>query len=138
MPTRTDIRAAVETLTEGLAGITTVYRGRKRSIPSDALPAACIYIEREEKELDTIGTPRTFQRALTIVTEIHVQANSAEAAENLLDTYTAAREDAVLADETLGGSVESIFPQSDDYELSEEGQRPGGVATCTDLVIYVE
>jgi len=138
MSTRTDIRNAVKTISEAVSGITTVYIGRRRTIPASALPALCIYIEEEEKELNSMATPRTFVRQMAITSELHATAASAQAAEELLDTLTAARETAILADETLTGLVESIFPASDEYNIDEEGSRPAAVAICRDVVIYVE
>lgn len=136
MPARTDIRNAVKTILEAIAGITTVYIGRHRAIPPETLPAACVYINREDRELETIGSPREFARRLEMVTEIHAQANDTKALEELLDTLCAARETAILADETLGGLVETIEPESDEYTLEEEATRPAGVAICRDQILY--
>jgi hypothetical protein len=138
MPARTEIRTALETIYEELSGIATVYIGRRRSIPAAALPAVCIYIDEEEKELSSTGKPRVFQREMSLVSEIHVNAANAQEAEELLDTLAAAREAAILADETLGGLVEYILPKADVYDIDEEGQRPAAVAACTDAVLYVD
>lgn len=135
MTTRTDIRSALKTIIEGVEGITTVYLGRRRSIPETALPAACIYVESENKEPDTLNSGE-YTRTLTLVTEIHVQANSAEAAETLLDTLCDRRETAIAADETLGGLVERIDFDADEYTAEEDARRPAAVAVCRDSALY--
>lgn len=135
MPTRNDIRTALQTIIEGIDGVTEVYIGRRRSIPAHKLPAACIYMEREEKEEETVGT-ELYARRITVATEIHVRANNAEAAELLLDQYCADRESAVLADDTLGGLVERIELESDEYEVEEDAAYTAGVAVCRDVAVY--
>lgn len=136
MPIRTDIRKALKTIYEAQPGITTVYLGRRRTIPQAALPAICIYVEDEEKQVAYAEKPRVFDRRLDIVSEIHVQAADPQAVEELLDLLCDVREAAVLADETLGGLVTEIVPVSDGYDVDESGSRPAAVAECRDRVLY--
>lgn len=136
--TRTDIRNALRTLYGDMTDIKTIYLGRRRAIPASAMPAICIYANGEEKELNSIGSPREFERKMEVVSEIHIQGTSTEAVEALLDQLCAVREAIVLSDETLSGMVESIFPDSDEYEVGEDGRTPGAVAICTDVAVYVE
>lgn len=132
----TDIRNALKAIYTAMPGIATVYLGRQRSIPVHALPAICIYTENEEKALAHMGKPRVFDRGMDLVSEIHVQASTTQAAEELLDTLCAAREVAILNNETLGGLVDSILPVLDEYEIDEDGRKPAGVAECRDNVTY--
>lgn len=135
MSKRTSIKTAYKTRMAEITGIRKVYLGRKLDIPPKYLPAICIYVEGEEKEPDTIGPPK-YARGLSVVTEIHVKADSAELAELQLDALCDLREAAILTDETLDGAVEAITFQSDKYDLSDAGNIPTAVATCTDLVHY--
>ena len=135
MPDRTDIRSAVKTLCTGIAGIATVYTGRRRSIPESALPAICVYVEGEEKQRVALGSAE-YERQMTVACEIHVQGASAEAVETSLDSFCALRETALLADTTLGGLVHTTTLLSDEYEIDEENRRPAGVAVCRDQLIY--
>lgn len=136
MSTRTSIRSAIVTLCEGIDGIATVYAGRRRTIPETALPAICVYVEGEEKQLSSISTPRVYERQLTVTCEIHAQGNSPDAVEAALDGYCSDREDALLADETLGGLAIRTTLSSDEYEVDEDARRPAAVAICRDVILY--
>jgi hypothetical protein len=137
MSTRTDIRDFYAALYAGLDGIDTVYRGRRRHIPENALPAVCVYVESEEKGPGQIGGSDMMERRLSVVSEIHVNGTNLQTVEETLDTLCAAREAALFADETLGGLVLDTAPQSDEYTINDEGRRPGGVAVCTDVAHFV-
>lgn len=132
---RSSVKAVYKTRMAAITGIQKVYVGRRLDIPQQYLPAICIYCREEGKELDTIG-PAKYARGLAIVTEIHVKADSVELAELELDALCDLREAALLTDETLGGKVEAITFQSDEYALSESGNIPTAVATCADIVHY--
>ena len=132
---KTAVRSALKKLYEEMPGVKTVYLGRRRGIPSAALPALCVYLESEEKTLANMGTPRAFDRTLRVETEIHVRGSNPEAAEELLDYLCTIREETILTDETLGGLVESILPTLDEYQLSEEPETAAAVAKCSDIVM---
>ena len=123
----------VATLTP--TGQLTVYAGRRGAIPENAIPAACVYVEGEEKQPAAMGSSH-YERRVTVTTEIHVQENTTEAVKNALDALCARREDLMLTDETLGGLVHTITLQQDEYEIDEENRRPAGVAVCRDQLIY--
>lgn len=135
MATRTQIRDAIKAVAESIDGITTVYVGRRRAIPESKLPAACVYVEREIKELDRLGSDENARR-LEIITEIHLQANTAEAVEEELDTLCAARETAMLADAALDALIFDITFVEDEYQAVEDVRRPAGVALCRDALTY--
>lgn len=130
MTKRTDIRTALKAVCEGMDGITSVMTGRRRSIPAHKLPAICIYMESERKQRAYAGYPRLFERGSNYTFEIHIQASSTEAVEDLLDLYSAALETALLDDESLGGLVRDILPVMDDYDIEEDSKNPGGIAIC--------
>lgn len=136
MSSRSDIRAAIATIAESLPSIKSVFIGRRRTIQPHQLPAACVYVEREAKELNSIQSPRSFRRELTVVTEFHIRADSPEAAELALDGLCAERDAALLANESLDGCAFSALPVSDQYEISEEAAAPAAVAICSDSVVY--
>lgn len=134
---RTDIRAAVKTVCEGIEGFSadTVFLGRQRSLPGHLLPAICIYGENEEKARD-MGLPRRHTRGMDIMIEIHVRADTTAAVENTLDDYCALLESAMLADESLGGLVEDLMAVLDEYDIDEDSREPAGVAACRYSIQY--
>ncbi len=138
MSPRTDIRTALQTVIQTLEGISSasVLIGRHRSIPPAKLPAICIYTETEEKQTAAIGHPREIDRQFSAQIEIHLRATTPAEAETGLDAWCEKLETALLADESLGGLTREIIPQSDQYMISEEGERPAAVALCQYLVVY--
>ena len=137
MATRTDIRNEIVKALKTVPTFSNhVFAGRRRSIPRANLPACCVYIEDETKELDSIGRPRTFERQMTVVYEIYSAETSGSYDE--LDDLCAACEAALLLDETLGGYVEKILPASDQYEISEDGDHSGVFSESRAVVTYVE
>lgn len=113
-----------------------VYASRRRTLPRGGMPACCVYVESEQKELSHMGSPPVFERRLTVVREIFAEATNRNT--DQLDALCEAVEAALLADETLGGLCLHIRPEADEYELSEEGGSPAGVATCRDMVTYFQ
>jgi hypothetical protein len=134
-PRRTEIRDAV------VAAINTigafggrVHASRRRTLPRGGLPACCIYVEAEEKELSHMAPAPVFERRLKVVREIFTEAGDRNAGQ--LDELCALSEAALLADETLGGLCMHIRPESDEYDMSEEGAAPAAVAVCRDTATY--
>jgi hypothetical protein len=137
MSARTDIRNAVITALETITAFDgNVFAGRRRSIARADLPACCVYVEEETKDLASTNPTRTFLRELTLVCEIYSSDTSADYAE--LDTLCKAAETALLADESLGGSALETLPVSDQYEISEEGDYSGVFSESRFLVRYVD
>lgn len=136
MTARTQIRnAIVAALVADGSFSTRVYPGRRRSIPRASLPACCVYVEQEEKELGGINQPYEFIRTLTIVLEIYSAETNTDTA--ALDTLCLDVEAALLADETLSGLALSLLPLSDAYQISEEGDHSGTFSESRYAVQYV-
>ena len=137
MAIRTDLRNSIITALKTVAAFESrVYTGRRRSLPRANLPACCVYVEQEEKELASTGSPRTFRRELTVVYEIYSSDTAGDYTE--LDTLCKACETALMSDETLGGNALGILPLSDAYEISEEGDPSGTFSECRAMVEYID
>lgn len=137
MSVRTDLRNTVVTNLLGIAAFAdNVYPGRRRSIPRADLPAACVYVESESKDLSNTNQPRTFLRELVVNIEIFSSDTAGDYAE--LDTLCKSVETALLADEDLGGAALEIMPLSDEYEISEEGDHSGVFALSKYVIRYVD
>ena len=137
MATRTTLRNTLVTNIKTVAAFSDrVYAGRRRSLPRASLPACCVYMEQEEKELANIASTRTFMREMTVVLEIYSSDTAGDYTE--LDTLCAAVETAVLADETLNGLAMEIMPVSDQYEISEDGDFSGAFCESLYVVRYLD
>jgi len=135
---RTEIRNAVVDALKTIDAFNgRVFPGRRRTLAQYDLPAACVYVEGEEKELLSMDKPRKLDRELTLIYEIFIPT-APVADYDLLDTLCKAAEDALLEDETLGGLVSYVFPESDKYEISEEGDYAGAYSQSRAVISYIE
>ena len=138
MTARTRIRQAVQTAYAAIPSIKQIYIGRRRTIPEASLPALVIYIEAEEKQLETLTPSPIYTRTITLITEIHARNQDPQQLEELLDTLCSARENALLADPTLGGLATDLRFISDTYDLTQDGQTPSSIAETSDQIEYTD
>jgi len=122
MHARQQIREALGLALTGLALTgSRVYPNRLYSLPSDLAPSISVFTGSERQSgLDEMGSDSF--RVLSIVIEIRVK--SANGVDATLDTICADVENAISADQTIGGAVKDIEYQSTEIGLDSETEKP--------------
>lgn len=136
MPTaRQQIREALETQ---LTGLTTtgsrVYTSRVYPLSEDNLPALRIFLERDAYS-ESYSSNESEWRELSIVVE--AIARAVADVDDTLDTICGEVGDAVASDETLVGRVKWMQNERIDFEITDDGDRPFGMAVMRYTAHYV-
>lgn len=111
-----------------------VFSSPARNIWAENLPAILVYSRNEI--VDEFATaPRTLRRKLRLA--IECVANADEQLDNELDDMGQEVEEALGADESLGGIAADCILEQADMELKGDGNTVIGSCTLTYLVTYL-
>jgi len=130
---RQQIREAIANAITGL--LTTgdnVYQSRV--YPHTSLPCLSVYTKEEEAEIDSINSPRSSRRELSIAIEIRAQQTSD--VDDKIDDISAEVEEVLGADSTVSGLAKDIRYDGVIIEFEDGGQQPTALATMNYTVIY--
>jgi hypothetical protein len=136
MSPRTNIRTALAAAIRTIPALATTTHIARR-VPLKTLPAACLYIETENKTLHAMSIPRRYRRELKITIELYTTAANPEALETALDNLEADLEAAIANNETLNGLLHQSSPVSTEYTTDETSATPLGTALCTYSAVYI-
>lgn len=126
---RTQIRNAVVGLLDSLATTSDrVYVSRLHPLPADKLPALRVFVDDEQITREKIHDPAILARSVTI--RIDCVASLASGLDDDLDQIALEVEDAISADTTLGGLLNSgLIPSGIEVDRSADGEAPIGRLT---------
>lgn len=129
------IRTTIENklLNNTLAG-TNVFVMRAYPVSKSNVPAIIIYTNEETSEPNTIGTPGTSLRELTLSVEIYVKKQVNPDSE--IDTIAEQVETILGANNDLDGDVKLIEYEGVEIESNGEGDNLFFVATMEFSIIY--
>lgn len=131
---RQQIRAAFATAVTGLTTTgARVHTWRAYELAEDGLPALRVYTPVEDIDNDD-GLGDVATRRLTVVCEAVVRASST--VENTVDTICVEVEEAIAADETLGGVAEWCRLDAFESEIDDEAHQPTMLATLRFIAQY--
>ncbi|OYD82505.1 hypothetical protein [Azospirillum brasilense] len=100
-------------------GSFTVYRGRRKTVPEDSLPALVMRTSIVSQEQVSAGVVRNLER-MTVAAL--VKAATDRALDQALSDLSAAIQQAVEADHTLGGiAVDTNLSEADQATAEDEG-----------------
>ena len=140
MALKTTIRAAVRTAVIASGAVDSrCYIGRYDALPTNKLPAACVYGANEVLQPDTHAaqnTGRSIFRDLEITIEVYEDKSAAKSLDQLLDEHTEAIMEEIGDDSTLGDIVDDAYVSGVRYTVDPETGRPTGVAVMTVRVVY--
>lgn len=136
MPTaRQQIREALETQLTGLATTgARVYTSRVYPLNEDNLPALRIFFERDSYS-EAYSSNESEWRELSIVVE--AIARAVANLDDTLDTICGEVGDAISSNETLTGLVKFMQNERIDFEITDDGDRPFGMAVMRYTAHYV-
>lgn len=125
-------------ITTTLTGLTVtgsnVFQTRFYALGEAKLPALCIYTKNEDTSYETLRSPRTQMRTLSVSVEAYVKGTAN--LDDTLDEISVEIEEALATDLTRGGYAKDTRITSMQTEFSAEGEQPIGVAIFTVEVIY--
>jgi hypothetical protein len=132
---RQQIRDALGTQ---LTGLTTtgarVYMSRVYPLSESNLPALRIFVERDSYS-EAYSSNESEWRELSIVVE--AIARAVADVDDTLDTICGEVGDAVASNETLTGRVKWMQNERIDFEITDDGDRPFGMAVMRYTAHYV-
>ena len=132
---RQSIRDNVVTAATGLSTTgSNVFRTPVYPLETGNLPGLCVYTSVEDIEVDTMSGTRGLDRNLDVVIEAFVRA--AANYDTTLDMICAEIEAAISSDVTRGGYAKDTVLARTEFEYSDEGDRPIGMARLTYSVQY--
>lgn len=136
MPTaRQQIREALETQLTGLTTTASnVFVSRVYPLQSVDLPALRIFFERDALS-EQYTSNESEWRELSIVIEGIVRA--ADGVDDTFDTICGEVGEAIAEDDTLGGLVKWMRNDRVDFEITDDGDRPFGMAVMRYTAHYV-
>jgi hypothetical protein len=98
------------------------------------LPGLCVYSSLEDVVVDTMTGVRGLERTCDIIIEAFVRGTSNY--DNTLDTICAEVEAAMATDVTRGGTAKDCVLVRNEFEYSDEGDKPMAMARLTYAVQY--
>lgn len=131
------IREHIAFITAATLGIT-VHNSRFQGNPVKNLPAACVYFDGMEREAQTIGPSRSFFVDSTVVVEVHDDAGADEDVAKNMDVLAGALIPELERDRTLAGAAFHAMVEGYQVEISEEGDKPRGVARIEMNITWYE
>lgn len=133
---RLKIRDRVVSILEAAQVADTVTKSRVHPLPADTVSAALVYTNNEVVNQDqtTLGYPRRLGRDLTLA--IEVVARDSARLDDRLDVLCAGVENAIGADNTLGGMVKDCVLTDTVITHSFDGDAPIGSARMQFRVQY--
>ena len=131
---RIEIRAVIaDVLRRKLSFTTKVHSNRVTNIATDELPAVVVSTPEEEVHVFS-AAPRLYLRKLTVVVEA---AASGESLDNHLDAHAVEIEEALAAEERLGGLTRELILVKSETVLDQSSDRPLGSVRLTYLATYI-
>ncbi|PWC86052.1 hypothetical protein TSH100_13840 [Azospirillum sp. TSH100] len=104
---------------ENVTGTLTVYRGRRKAVPEEKLPALVMRGSPVSSDQESAAVTRNFERVA--VTALAKDATDAGLDRTLVDLW-AALQRAIEADPTLGGiAVDTTITEADQGAADDEG-----------------
>ena len=131
---RTQVRNAVVSVLEAAAVADTVSKSRVYPIPANTVSMALVYTNAESVPQTTLTYPRKFERELNLV--IECVARDSDYLDDRLDRLCEAVENAIGADNTLGGVVKDCVLSDTQMTLDFNGDAPIGSARMQFRVSY--
>jgi hypothetical protein len=132
---RQSIRDNIVTAVTGLTTTgTNVYRTPIYPLDHSNLPGLCVYSSLEDVVVDTMTGVRGLERTCDIIIEAFVRGTSNY--DNTLDTICAEVEAAMATDVTRGGTAKDCVLVRNEFEYSDEGDKPMAMARLTYAVQY--
>jgi hypothetical protein len=131
---RTQVRNAVVSMLQTAAVADTVSKSRVYPIPADTVSMALVYTNAEAIPQTTLTYPRKFERELNLVVEC--VARDSDYLDDRLDRLCEAVENAIGADNTLGGVVKDCVLSDTQVTLDFSGDAPIGSARMQFRVSY--
>lgn len=130
---RKNIRKAV---VAAVTGLTTTGTNviESRVYPDQATSSLSVYTPSDVREEDGATISGADPRELTIV--IEARAKAVGLIEDTLDTIASEVVAAMFVDKTLGGTVDYLQYDSFQSELSDDAEKPLGLATMTFSAYY--
>ncbi|MGF7178434.1 hypothetical protein [Azospirillum doebereinerae] len=120
---RERVLAAFETLLGAVPGVVTVYRGRRKTVPEDKLPALVMRAAPVSSDQESAAVVRNVER---IAVTAFAKDSTDAGLDRALAALWAALQRAVEADPTLGGLVvDTNLVEADQGAADDEGV--GGV-----------
>jgi hypothetical protein len=131
---REQVRNAVVTTLTNAGVATTISKSRVWPIAAKSDSVVLIYTNTESIPQTTLTYPRKFERELGLV--IECLARDIYALDDQLDSLCEAVEDAIGADNTLGGLVKDCVLSDTQITLDASGDAPIGSARLQFRVYY--
>lgn len=131
---RTQIRDAVVTILQNATVADTVSKSRVYPIPANTVSMALVYTNSESVIETTLTYPRKYNRELTL--SIDCVARDSDYLDDRLDRLCEAVENAIGADNTLGGVVKDCVLSDTQITLDFSGDAPIGSAKMQFRVMY--
>jgi|TARA_R110000803_G_scaffold51256_2_gene106034 hypothetical protein len=111
-----------------------VYRTQIYPLSHTNLPGICVYASAEDITVDTMTGTRGLQRNCDFIIEAFVRASTNY--DNVMDTICAEIEAAMATDVTRGGRAKDCILVRNEFEYSDEGDKPMAMARLTYAVQY--
>jgi hypothetical protein len=131
---REQVRDAVVSILQSAAVADSVSKSRVYPIPAKTISIALVYTNTESIVQTTLTYPRKFEREMTLVVEC--VARDADYLDDRLDRLCEAVENAIGADNTLGGVVKDCVLNDTQITLDSSGDAPIGSARLQFRVSY--
>ena len=132
---RQQIRDNVVTTLTGLSTSgSNVFRSRVYPMETAKLPGLAIYTEGEETAYETVKSPRTQIRTLTITVDCFV--TSVSNFDSSIDTMCSEIEEALATDLTRGGLAKDTKLVSFESDFSGEGEQPIAIGKLSVEITY--
>jgi hypothetical protein len=131
---RAQVRNAVTQILTDANVADTVSKSRVYPIPAKTISIALVYTNSEVISQTTLTYPRKFEREMTLV--IECLARDADFLDDRLDRLCEGVEDAIGADNTLGGVVKDCVLTDTQITLDSTGDAPIGSARMQFRVSY--
>jgi hypothetical protein len=131
---RQDIRDAIFSILSTAEVADTISKSRIYPIAANTVTAALIYTQTDVVVETTLTYPRKFNRELTLVVEC--VSRDPQYLDDRLDSVAASVENAIGADNTLGGLVKDCVLIDTSISMDSSGDAPIGAARLQFRVVY--
>ena len=131
---REQVRNAVVSVLTTAAVATTISKSRVWPIPAGSNSVVLVYTNTESIPQTTLTYPRKFDREMNLI--IECVARDISTLDDRLDDLCEAVEDAIGADNTLGGVVKDCVLTDTQITLDSTGDAPIGSARMQFRVLY--
>lgn len=132
---RKQIRDAIKTALTGLPTTgNSVHATRVFPIERLSLPALVIYTKSEDVNFDTLTINRSVMRNLEVMVEAYVSGSNPH--DDELDIIAVDVEEALAADNTLGGLTKDLQVTAFEADYTGDGEQIVGIGRFTVAVVY--